>query len=40
MPQGVNVEIQRCMASLGDLAQEDKSAELKQHVAEKEVGLF
>ena len=38
--QGVNVEIQRCMASLGDLGQEDKSAELKQHVAEKEVGLF
>ena len=37
--QAVNVEIQRCMATLGDLAQEDKSAELQQHVEEKEVNL-
>ena len=37
--QGVKVEIQRCMASLDDLGQEDKSAELQQHVEEKKVDI-
>ena len=37
--QAVNVEIQRCMAATDDLAHEDNSAELQQHVEEKEVNF-
>ena len=37
--QEVNVEIQRCKAAQEDLGGEDKSAELQQHVEEKEVNF-